>query len=115
MVLLGQTDFCEMLDKNNDFKNQHISTLMSVYSGHILPSCRIYSTEGNIKTGEKTMDALLKLRDLLEIMKISRSTLWRVQQQEDFPKPVALLGRKRWRREELQAWLDAQAALRSIF
>lgn len=58
------------------------------------------------------MDALLKLRDLMEIMKISRSTLWRVQQREDFPKPMILMGCKRWRREELQEWLDQQAALR---
>jgi predicted DNA-binding transcriptional regulator AlpA len=58
------------------------------------------------------MDALLKLKDLMEIMKISRSTLWRVQQQESFPKPVSLLGCKRWRREEFQAWLDDRAALR---
>lgn len=58
------------------------------------------------------MDALLRQRDIMEIMKISRSTLWRVQQQEDFPKPVALLGCKRWRREELKGWLDEQAALR---
>jgi predicted DNA-binding transcriptional regulator AlpA len=78
----------------------------------MLPTCRIYLTGGNIKTGEKTMDALLKLRDLMEIMKISRSTLWRVQQREDFPKPMTLMGCKRWRREELQAWLDQQAVLR---
>lgn len=58
------------------------------------------------------MDALLKPRDLMEIMKISKSTLWRVQQREDFPKPISLLGCKRWRREELQEWLDQQAALR---
>ena len=58
------------------------------------------------------MDALLKLRDLMEIMKISRSTLWRVQQREDFPKPMTLLGCKRWRREALKMWLDEQAAIR---
>jgi hypothetical protein len=43
---------------------------MSAFSEHILPPCRIYLTEGNIKTGEKTMEALLRLRDLMEIMKI---------------------------------------------
>jgi predicted DNA-binding transcriptional regulator AlpA len=88
---------------------------LSVFSGRIFAPCRIYYTGGNIKTGEKTMDALLKLRDLLEIMKISRSTLWRVQQREDFPKPVALLGCKRWRHEELKTWLDNQAAIRDNF
>lgn len=93
-------------------KIQPIKARMSAFSEHILPTRRIYLTEGNIKTGEKTMDALLKLRDLMEIMKISRSTLWRVQQREDFPKPVTLQGCKRWRLEELKSWLDEQAALR---
>jgi predicted DNA-binding transcriptional regulator AlpA len=88
---------------------------MSARLVNLLTICRIYLTRGNIKTGEKTMDALLKLRDLLEIMKISRSTLWRVQQREDFPKPVALLGCKRWRHEELKTWLDNQAAIRDNF
>ena len=58
------------------------------------------------------MEVLLKQRDLMEIMKISRSTLWRVQQRADFPKPVTLMGCKRWRREEVIAWIDVQAALR---
>ncbi len=91
---------------------QHITDRISAFLEHILPLCRIYLTEGNIKKGEKTMDALLRLRDLMEIMKISRSTLWRVQQREDFPKPVTLLGCKRWRHEELKSWLDEQAASR---
>ena len=75
------------------------------------PAESIY-TEGNNRRGEKTMVALLRLRDLMEIMKISRSTLWRVQQRNDFPKPVEVMGCKRWRHEELKTWLDTRAALR---
>lgn len=82
-------------------------------SGSILPPCKIIFTGGNIKTGGKTVDALLRQRDLMEIMQISRSTLWRVQQRDDFPKPVTLLGCKRWRREELEAWLNERAARRN--
>ena len=58
------------------------------------------------------MDDLMSQQELMETMKISRSTLWRVRQRENFPKPVMLLGCKRWRPEELQAWLEQQAALR---
>lgn len=61
-------------------------------------------------TGGKTLDDLLSQHDLMEIMKVSRSTLWRVRQRENFPKPVMVLGCKRWRPEELKAWLDQQAA-----
>lgn len=55
------------------------------------------------------MDDLLSQHDLMEIMKVSRSTLWRVRQRENFPRPVMVLGCKRWRPEELKAWLDKQA------
>jgi len=52
------------------------------------------------------MSALLRQRDLMEFMSISRATLWRIQRHKNFPKPVILLGCKRWRLEEIEAWLD---------
>ncbi len=52
------------------------------------------------------MSALLRQRDLMEFMNISRATLWRIQRHKNFPKPVILLGCKRWRREEIEAWLE---------
>ncbi|SNB45418.1 AlpA family transcriptional regulator [Geobacter sp. DSM 9736] len=55
------------------------------------------------------MEALMNQRDLMEFMKISRATLWRMQKKADFPKPVMLMnGAKRWRREEINLWLDAK-------
>ena len=54
------------------------------------------------------MNALLRQRDLMEFMNISRATLWRIQRHKDFPKPVVILGCKRWRREDVETWLEAK-------
>jgi len=51
------------------------------------------------------MGGLMRQCDMMDFMKISRSTLWRIMQHEDFPKPVVLMGLKRWRREEIETWL----------
>lgn len=54
------------------------------------------------------MNALMRQRDMMEFLRISRSTLWRISRSDDFPKPVILMGMKRWRREELESWLSAR-------
>ncbi|MFZ4857741.1 MAG: helix-turn-helix transcriptional regulator [Desulfuromonadaceae bacterium] len=54
------------------------------------------------------MDALLRQRDLMEIMHVSRATLWRMLRYQDFPKPVVLMGCKRWRHEDFESWLEAR-------
>lgn len=61
-----------------------------------------------ILNGGETMGGLMRQRDMMDFMKISRSTLWRIMQQEDFPKPVVLMGLKRWRREEIETWLSSR-------
>jgi len=50
----------------------------------------------------------------MEFMNISRATLWRIQRHKNFPKPVILLGCKRWRREEVEAWLDEKKEVPQI-
>ena len=54
------------------------------------------------------MDAMLRQRDLMTIMNISRATLWRMQRHQNFPKPVILMGCQRWRRGDLELWLEAR-------
>jgi len=54
------------------------------------------------------MSGLMRQRDMMEFMKVSRSTLWRIMRHEDFPRPVVLLGLKRWRREEIERWLRSR-------
>jgi predicted DNA-binding transcriptional regulator AlpA len=61
-----------------------------------------------ILNGGETMGGLMRQRDMMDFMKISRSTLWRIMRHEDFPKPVVLMGLKRWRREEVETWLRSR-------
>ena len=68
----------------------------------------IIKIAGNISNGGKTMNDLLRQDDLMEFMKISRATLWRIRRHKDFPKPVILLGCKRWRREDVESWLEGK-------
>jgi predicted DNA-binding transcriptional regulator AlpA len=56
------------------------------------------------------MQPMLKIFDLLEILNISRATLWRLLNNDaNFPKPVILLGCKRWRREDVEEYLNTRA------
>jgi predicted DNA-binding transcriptional regulator AlpA len=61
--------------------------------------------------GGNAMEALLRQRDLMEIMNVSRATLWRMLRYQNFPKPVVLMGCKRWRREDLESWLEARKSV----
>jgi predicted DNA-binding transcriptional regulator AlpA len=54
------------------------------------------------------MDTMLRQRDLMAIMNISRATLWRMLKHQNFPKPVVMMGCKRWRRGDLELWLEAR-------
>jgi predicted DNA-binding transcriptional regulator AlpA len=54
------------------------------------------------------MESLLRQRDLMEIMSVSRATLWRMLRYQNFPKPVVLMGCQRWKREDLESWLEAR-------
>ncbi len=57
------------------------------------------------------MEALLRQRDLMEIMNVSRATLWRVLRHQNFPKPVILMGCKRWRSEDVALWIEARKSV----
>jgi len=54
------------------------------------------------------MDGLMNAVDMMEFLRISRSTLYRMSQREDFPRPVIVSGMKRWRRDEFESWLRAK-------
>jgi predicted DNA-binding transcriptional regulator AlpA len=43
----------------------------------------------------------------MEFLGISPTTLWRLARQADFPRPVLVRGMKRWRRDEVDKWLNA--------
>jgi predicted DNA-binding transcriptional regulator AlpA len=51
--------------------------------------------------------SLMTRSDLMEFLGISPTTLWRLARQADFPRPVLVRGMKRWRRDEVDKWLNA--------
>ena len=53
---------------------------------------------------------LISRQQLLELLTISESTLWRWQQKKDFPRQI-FLGPKRvaWRLVEVERWIEAKS------
>jgi prophage regulatory protein len=51
-------------------------------------------------------DRLLKMSDVIARLGVSRSTIWRLTQSGDFPRPVAISpGRKGWLKSQVDAWI----------
>ncbi len=52
-------------------------------------------------------DQLLRMCEVLEIVKFSRSKLYRAMQGGSFPRPVKFGASALWRARDVQAWIDA--------
>ncbi|MCI0331943.1 MAG: helix-turn-helix domain-containing protein [Planctomycetes bacterium] len=50
---------------------------------------------------------LLSASDVANLLSVSTRTLWRLLSSGRLPQPVAVGGSKRWRREEIVAWVAA--------
>jgi prophage regulatory protein len=51
-------------------------------------------------------DRLLKVDDVIARLGVSRSTIWRLTQSGNFPRPVAISpGRKGWLKSQVDAWI----------
>lgn len=55
-----------------------------------------------------TSNSFAPTRQVLEYLKVSRMTLWRIEQNPDlnFPKPARINGRKLWPMAEIENWLE---------
>lgn len=51
---------------------------------------------------------LLNAKALRKWLLISRTTLHRLEQRPDFPRPFVVGGAKRWDRSEVEQWLSKQ-------
>lgn len=59
------------------------------------------------------MERFLTIRDVLARIGVSRSTLWRWEQNGDFPRRIALSSRKVvWREVEVTEWQEKQIQAR---
>lgn len=58
---------------------------------------------------------ILRIQETCSKIALSRTTLWRLCQQADFPKPINLGGRAvGFLEHEIDQWLESQAAARSV-
>jgi predicted DNA-binding transcriptional regulator AlpA len=56
---------------------------------------------------EKNMeDKLLDQGQLCKYLEVSKFTVWKLQKEKDFPKPVMILSKKKWRKSEIDAYLE---------
>jgi predicted DNA-binding transcriptional regulator AlpA len=64
---------------------------------------------------QRLEDRLLSWKRVREVTGLSRTTAWRLQQQGEFPDPVAISpGRVCWRESEIAAWQASRRARREI-
>jgi prophage regulatory protein len=54
-------------------------------------------------------DRLLKVDEVMARLGVSRSTIWRLTQSGDFPRPVSISpGRKGWLQSQVDAWIASR-------
>ena len=63
------------------------------------------------KTGTDVKVRIYRVKGLVELLSISRTTIWRMVKRGDFPQPICLGKRaKGWRREEIEEWVNSREA-----
>lgn len=56
---------------------------------------------------------LLSVRDVASRLAVSRSSIYRLLKESDFPKPLRIgEGRTAWREDEIVAWIEARSEAR---
>lgn len=60
-------------------------------------------------TNALTLPLLLDTKDVCAILRISRTTLWRMEHDEGFPKPITFGRRmKRWKEADIEEYVRKQ-------
>lgn len=55
------------------------------------------------------MPKLINTKTLREVLSVSKTTVWRLEREDDsFPKPIMVGSTKRYRLDDVQAWLTAR-------
>jgi prophage regulatory protein len=56
-------------------------------------------------------NTLIRIKDLIKIIPISRASIWRLSRAGKFPRPIRLAVRTTaWRKSEIEAWLREREA-----
>jgi predicted DNA-binding transcriptional regulator AlpA len=72
----------------------------------ITKKTNMHASSGTRRHGDDT-SLLITLPDLAKMLKISTRTAARLRSRGKLPKAIQLGGCVRWRRSEIQAWIDA--------
>jgi predicted DNA-binding transcriptional regulator AlpA len=50
---------------------------------------------------------ILNIKELCEYLSVTRTTIWRLENEDpNFPKPIKILTQKKWRRSEIDEYLE---------
>ncbi|MDR0580917.1 MAG: helix-turn-helix domain-containing protein [Holosporaceae bacterium] len=52
-------------------------------------------------------DELVTSKEVCEFLKISKVTLWSLEKKEIFPRAILIGKKKRWKRSEIEAYLES--------
>lgn len=66
------------------------------------------STMGILTDAADTLDRLLTIDAVAEALAVHRASIYRMIQEQGFPRPLKIGSRSRWRQSEIKAWLEAQ-------
>lgn len=59
------------------------------------------------------MSQILSQKQVCELTNLSRTTIWKLMRENQFPQKISLTngprGRVGWRADEVQAWIDSRA------
>ena len=65
--------------------------------------------EGELNMALETFDRLVRIKEVVEILAINRSTFWRLRESGDFPEPLTISARNvAWRKSTVDAWIDSR-------
>lgn len=56
---------------------------------------------------EKVDKRLIGVRNLCEMLDVARTTIYRLKDSGRLPQPLKLGGSVKWRKDEIDAWVDA--------
>lgn len=68
---------------------------------------QVEPTESSSSGGVENGSLLLKVNELARLLGISERSIWRLQSKGHLPPSIRLAGSIRWRRGEVEAWVDA--------
>lgn len=51
-------------------------------------------------------------KEVAERLRIGRTTVYHWMKHHDLPRPLKMGGKRRWRRDEIEAWIESREAAR---